>query len=642
MQGLHLSLESATLDLIAGKRPVVAIHPDGTIEYEPAHVPTSELGRNIERIWNEYPSGFLNIDETYHAGLSPDATAVEDELVDEKIEEKGQGGMMTHEEMSDIRTHVYSQINDARNELWFLLELSKTLSQSGSFTSNPPLLAGETFHRHPRQQPKKSDVTSVSNALTTAVSMNQGEPPVLPPGTYTTTPGLAVSPPEWKTVSELEKAILARHKAVEECSNMIDSVVEEMRSISDAGDRFWRDIRQLRDGKQGRGRWAIVPKPDFGKTMAVGETARDVVIPYAVDEAPLAQRARCLAAFDLDPEKQDALTFGSRSHMRLKTTVRDTLGEASSSTGTFTSEDVHGIMDEVQMEAFDEDVFNEIRLEALRDPQCTVESNGIQVKAGDAELIFELYDTRHSRPKTVTSPQADLLLHGARLSLLQLYRHRKRQLIAPTIPPPRPTSILQPLIDMITFQQSCTTVLSTLEMLAAPLNKAGFTAGIITRHAVGDPSAGIVERLLLDGGQLKDVGTVYSLDLDGGHGISVNITAPTIVTVTTSSATFPLTNLEDLASILAEDLQDQLPLIAGDSLAEWSQEDGSPGGFFDSLEGLLVIPPEVNIQISFSPPFKAVEAKASGPIGSDISTVYPGERDVRLMDWIRNIAMTVG
>lgn len=54
--------------------------------------------------------------------------------------------------------------------------------------------------------------------------------------------------------------------------------------MSEASDRFWRDLWQLKEGRGGRGSWAIVPKPDFTRTMAVGEKAKDIVIPYAVDE----------------------------------------------------------------------------------------------------------------------------------------------------------------------------------------------------------------------------------------------------------------------------------------------------------------------------------------------------------------------
>lgn len=68
---------------------------------------------------------------------------------------------------------------------------------------------------------------------------------------------------------------------------MIDGAVEELQAMSEAGDRFWQSVRELRDGKGGRGQWAVVPRPDFGRVMTEGERAKDVIIPYALDEGEL-------------------------------------------------------------------------------------------------------------------------------------------------------------------------------------------------------------------------------------------------------------------------------------------------------------------------------------------------------------------
>lgn len=121
-------------------------------------------------------------------------------------------------------------------------------------------------------------------ATADALSGTKGEPPILPTGSYTSTP--AVIPPKTKNaqVYEYELALAAKHQALDECSALIDAAAEEMQLMAEAGERFWRDIRQLKDGKGGRGRWAVVPKPDFNRTMLPSESAKDVVIPYAVDE----------------------------------------------------------------------------------------------------------------------------------------------------------------------------------------------------------------------------------------------------------------------------------------------------------------------------------------------------------------------
>lgn len=164
-------------------------------------------------------------------------------------------------------------ISTARNELWFALELAKTLSVSADHTIEPPP------HPHQPNASRQKKAASADKA-----SELKGEPPVLPAGSYTATP--ATVPPKSKhaQIVDHELALAAKHQALDECSALIDSAVEELQVMSEAGDRFWRDVRLLKDGKGGRGRWAIVPKPDFTRTMAKGEMAKDVVIPYAVDE----------------------------------------------------------------------------------------------------------------------------------------------------------------------------------------------------------------------------------------------------------------------------------------------------------------------------------------------------------------------
>lgn len=224
-----------------------------------------------------------------------------------------------------------------------MLELAKTLAVSTSFTSDPPLLPNQT------KKPKKKVEEPPASTLT------QTEPPILPAGTYSTTPSLPQSIPLHVEAQRLELALAAKQQALDECSALIDSAVDELRSMSDAGDDFWGSIRALRDGTRGRGQWAIVPKPDFGGTMRDGERAKDVIIPYAVDEAPPALRARSLAAFDLDPQKND-LAFGARSHLRL----RVKLGDVSSTPAEQEEADVRAVVQNAQLEVFEEELYAEV------------------------------------------------------------------------------------------------------------------------------------------------------------------------------------------------------------------------------------------------------------------------------------------
>lgn len=77
--------------------------------------------------------------------------------------------------------------------------------------------------------------------------------------------------------------------------------------------------------------------------------------------APSAMRARCLAAFDLDPSKTDSLTFGSRGYRRLRVSLHTDVQTSYSTLSTYGSlADIHDDMEAAQLEALDEDLYNEV------------------------------------------------------------------------------------------------------------------------------------------------------------------------------------------------------------------------------------------------------------------------------------------
>ena len=135
---------------------------------------------------------------------------------------------------------------------------------------------GKHKHANRTVEPEVKAVSTSSALL--------GEPPILPPGTYSTTESVRQSKPSYKQVYEIESALAAKQQALDTCSLMIDSAVEELVSMATAGDQFWHQVKRLKNGTTGRDQWAIVPKPDFARSMVVGEMARDIIIPYTTDE----------------------------------------------------------------------------------------------------------------------------------------------------------------------------------------------------------------------------------------------------------------------------------------------------------------------------------------------------------------------
>ena len=265
--------------------------------------------------------------------------------------------------------------SNARNELWFALELAKTLAVSSNYPSNPPFVPAPTA----QTTSKKGNKQKKDEPEAPALAVPGADAPIFPPGTLSTTPFRRSVPSHTQVIHDMELALAAKQSTLEECERMIDTAVEEFTRQTEASRRFWRDIRELKEGKEGRGQWAIVPKPDFGKVLAIGESARDVVIPYAVDEgastaehsagscansleASAGTRSRCLAAFDLDPNKENPLTFGSRSHRTLRISCTDSTGTTSTSSSVPSANDADNLteLQKAQIEAFDEDLYNEV------------------------------------------------------------------------------------------------------------------------------------------------------------------------------------------------------------------------------------------------------------------------------------------
>jgi hypothetical protein len=69
-----------------------------------------------------------------------------------------------------------------------------------------------------------------------------------------------------------------------------------------------------------------------------------------------------MAAFDLDPAKEDALAFGSRTHQRLRVTFSTLMGSSSSTLVNGEDFDIRSSMEAAQLEALEEELFNEVGL----------------------------------------------------------------------------------------------------------------------------------------------------------------------------------------------------------------------------------------------------------------------------------------
>ena len=176
--------------------------------------------------------------------------------------------------------------SSSRNELWYVLELAKTLALSSTYPATPPVSTATISTPKKQRKPPPPPPPPLSSKLDElkANGITAEDPLVLPAGTFTTTNIFPPPRPLHAQVLDLEMALAAKEAALNECGTMIDAAVNELTTMASAGDRFWTDVRRLKDGKWERGQWAIVPRPDFGRVTGEGEKAKDVIIPYAIDE----------------------------------------------------------------------------------------------------------------------------------------------------------------------------------------------------------------------------------------------------------------------------------------------------------------------------------------------------------------------
>ncbi|OCF60104.1 hypothetical protein L486_02781 [Kwoniella mangroviensis CBS 10435] len=589
---IRLSLDRATLDAALGKRKVQAIDVNGQLLYDEEKITTDRLTEQLERVWNEYPNGLLDINEERLEKLSSDEHAVKKEESKEDQEtERDPSKMMSRGEMDELRTEVHEQLNAARNELWFVLELAKTLSVSSSFTHQPPPPPSQQPDAGPKkgkQRPAKANEADVNTASGLSTSVPQ-EPPVLPPGTFSITPSTQPTKPPHTQVHELELILKSKQQALDECSALIDSAVSELQMMASAGDRFWRDIKSLKDGQNGRDQWAILPKPDFGRTMVEGEKSKDIIIPYSVDEAPRATRSRCLAAFDLDPTKEDDLTFGSRSHLRLRTTLKDVSGAVVGSSPVIVgnSSGVRAQMEAAQMEAFDEDLFSVLRYEASQISKSELEPKSVSFPAAEYTLSFELYDTR-TRSQIPTSPLCDLIVSSAQSNLLNLHRHRKSRLVSPMSSSTASPTLLKPIVHALRYRQLCNTINSTLSNFASIFETAGLEASSTCQMIAGQSSSEAISEFLVGRSDTSKLSGTYRLDIPGCRGVKIDAHAPFRTSVTLTNATFDLSNPEELSHILSEEFATQiLTLLRSELRNRISDASIRSRLFLDELEGMI-------------------------------------------------------
>ncbi|WWC57637.1 uncharacterized protein I303_100169 [Kwoniella dejecticola CBS 10117] len=597
---INLTVDPATLDAALGKRKVQAIDLDGSLTYDDGKTTSDNLTEQLERVWNEYPNGLLDIKEEKLERLPPNDEAIQkiDEPT-EKGKERDPFKTMSRGDMDQLRSEVHEQLNSARNELWFVLELAKTLAVSSTFTAQPPIAHNQPSETASKKAKAKAaqKATEAETKVSLSASITQ-EPPILPPGTFSTTPSARPQKTAHAQVHDLELVLAAKQQALDECSALIDSAVSELQMMATAGDRFWRDIRKLKEGENGKKQWAVIAKPDFGRTMSTEEKAKDIIIPYATDE-------------------------GSTP-----ITPSDRL-------------DVRAQMEAAQLEAFDEDLFGELRYELSQMSKSVMEPRSLSLPVAEYTLSFELYDTR-SASRTPASPLCDLLVSSARLGLINLHKHRKARLVYPISNDRTVPSILKPIIHALRYRNLCNSVTTTLTNFADLLKAGGLENTFEDQIGTGETLATMISDYLNGESDVTTMSTSYRIDVAGCPGVKIDTFAPFRTAVTLTNATFDLSNPAEFPHILSEEFASQLlHLVHAELRDRLSSRTVSirPVVFLDELESTILISGLGRLRITIPPPFHNIWCNVDLDTASKTTiSTYDARRDGSIHTWIDGLA----
>lgn len=421
---------------------------------------------------------------------------------------------MSKDDMAKLRGDVVMKLAEAQNQLWLLMDLARCLKTSADIKSDPP----------PEPLPTTKKTKAPARAPAAVVGPESID---LPAGAMSTTVATARIRSTAAEAQALENAIAIKAAALDDCSALIDAAVDELRLMNSAAERWAGAVRDLHVGNVKGGQWAVIPKPNFNRTAE--KTAKDVVIPYALDEAPPPIRMKSLAAFDLDPRKHE-LVFAERTYRRLRVRLRRG-GPGGPQEGSLIhdssdeEDDPATLLSAAQLETLDADLFNELGAEALalHIEAAVVEPTNVMLAFGQEKLIFQLYDTREKPTPTVPhSPVCDALLAAGRLGLLQAYKKRKEHIVATgsalapgvSAPPPPPSPILVPIVQALQFRATCRAVRQVLSTLVTTLASAGLSAYVVERHAISD-GVDVVLALLTARCKLDVLGAVFTIEVTG-------------------------------------------------------------------------------------------------------------------------------
>lgn len=182
----------------------------------------------------------------------------------------------------------------ARNEIWLVFELARTLvaAANQAAAEKPTPVVPETKPSKGKKQlqnqplePGQPDTPTQAQPEIKPVDLEaDSNPLLLPIGSITTSTSVNPYLPLAKQVRAMQLALATQKQATLKCATMFEEAVKQMSDTNRHMESYWESVQHLRNGEIGRGRWSLMAKPAFGVHAKATSNARDLAIPYALDE----------------------------------------------------------------------------------------------------------------------------------------------------------------------------------------------------------------------------------------------------------------------------------------------------------------------------------------------------------------------
>ena len=182
----------------------------------------------------------------------------------------------------------------ARNEIWLVFELARTLvAAANQAAAEKSASTGNVSKQGKGKKPGLSQnqlQTQVEKPAESQVEVKPAEaeadanPLLLPIGSITTSTSVNPYQPLTKQVRDMQLALATQKQATLKCATMFEDAVKQMSDTNGRTESYWENVRRLRKGESNRGRWSLMAKPAFGVHAKAASNARDLAIPYALDE----------------------------------------------------------------------------------------------------------------------------------------------------------------------------------------------------------------------------------------------------------------------------------------------------------------------------------------------------------------------